>query len=1089
MSSRSRLLILLKISAVVDFIAAMAGAPAQPVAGATLHGVIVDPDNALIPNAIVTLTPLSGNAQTATSKADGIRYHMQLSYSGLLRSLLLGLFCFSCVLQISAQAHAPVSGEATQPSAAPVVVTVRGQVADPSGARIPGAKITLTTTSGLDVASGDSDVSGSFLIRGLKPGDYKIRATFDGFAPFQSGIITLAANQVKRIDIVMAIEVAQQSVSVSDEAAAVNVEAGGNTSAVVLKGDDLGALSDDPDELANELSALAGPSAGPNGGVIFIDGFSGGELPPKSAILQIRVNQNPFSAEFDRLGYGRIEILTKPGTGKLHGQALLQGNDKSFNTGNPFTANIPEYHSYQFSGSLSGAISRSASFFLSVDSRDQQNVNAWVIPDAVLPNSAGVYVDNDNYPVSLLSPHIRDNASLRFDWQMGKTTMTARYGFWYENEKGNLDSGPGTLASGSTHESNSDHTVQLSSTTIFNDHFINESRFQFERHDENHYPDSTERTVSVAGDFVGGGFTGQTSQDHRVALEFQNLSTLSHGIHAIEFGTRIRDNRDANKSNANFNGMFDFSPAIIGQTTDSASQVYEQFANGLASGDSFKSLVQQGLGPSSASYAAGNPSAVANVFDVALFAQDDARVNSRLTVSGGMRWEAQNHIGDHDDWAPRAALAYSLDGGKGKTTRTVLRAGYGFFYDRVGTPNLMTVQHSEGETQIVLTNPNCSSSATSLDGIDMTTCTSGAGAEATNIAPVRYEIAPNYHATYTEQGGASIERQLLAGASVTLTYLNSFGVHQQVLRNANQAIGGTPQTSAQSYLYEYFPEAIFKQHQIIASFRAKGGKNLALSGFYAYSTATSNGAGPLGNNAISNAYDLNQDYGRAGFVLRNVAFLTGTYKGPWGVTFNPFLIVQSGHPFNITLAADSLNNLFNQRPTYATSSTPVADQVVTPFGVLDSAALSGGQLVPVNLGSGPAAVAVNLAISRSFAFGGEHAGVNRGGDENPLTIAPSSNTSRPNRGGPGGGSLGGGGLGSGGGGGAPALAAPSGGAGRGYALRFSVQALNVFNNVDYGTPVGVLGSSYFDRSTSLAGGAFSSGSAARRIFAQATFSF
>lgn len=131
-----------------------------------------------------------------------------------------------------------------------------------------------------------------------------------------------------------------------------------------------------------------------------------------------------------------------------------------------------------------------------------------------------------------------------------------------------------------------------------------------------------------------------------------------------------------------------------------------------------------------------------------------------------MRWEAQNHIADHDDWAPRAAFAYSLDGGKGKTARTVLRAGYGFFYDRVGTPNLMTVQHSEGETQIVLTNPNCSSSATSLDGIDLTTCTSGAGAGATNTAPVRYEIAPNYHATYTEQGGASIERQLLAGASV-----------------------------------------------------------------------------------------------------------------------------------------------------------------------------------------------------------------------------------------------------------------------------------------------------------------------------------
>jgi hypothetical protein len=719
---------------------------------------------------------------------------------------------------------------------------------------------------------------------------------------------------------------------------------------------------------------------------------------------------------------------------------------------------------------------------LNVDSRDLQSVSAWVIPDAVLPNSAGVYVDNVNYPVNLLSPHIRDNVSLRFDCQLGKTTMTARYGFWHENEKGNLDSGPGTLASGSTHESNSDHTVQASSSTILNDHFINESRFQFERHDENHYPNSTERTVSVAGDFVGGGFTGQESEDHREAIEFQNISTLSRGNHAIKLGTRMRNNRDANKSNARYNGRFNFSPVTIGTTNYTASQIYESMANGLSSGQTFASFADQGFGPSSASYATGNESALGNVFDVALFVQDDFKVNPRLTLSGGLRWEAQNHVADHDDWAPRAAFAYALDGRNGKKIKTVLRAGYGSFYDRLAVQSLVTLKHAADQAQGVLNNPTCTSTATSLDAIDLSTCTSAGSAAS---PAVKYEVAPHYRSPVTEQAGVSIERQLLARTSVTFTYLHSFGVHQQVIRNANQATGGTPQDTTGNYLYEFFPEAVFKQNQLIASFKAKAGQRLSLSGFYTFSSANSNGAGTSG---VSNAYLLDQDYGRAAFVLRNVVFFTASYNGPWGITFNPFLVAQSGRPFNITLATDPLNNLFNQRPTFATSSTPLADQVSTPYGLLDSAALDGEQLIPANLGNSPASVAVNLRISRSFGIGPRRAEASRTArDINPLLNVPSSNTGRQDRGGPGGGSLGPGGLSS---NGASASGSPSSaGVDRRYNLRFSVQALNIFNDIDYGVPTGTLNSPYFNRSTSLAGGAFSTGSAARRIFAQATFSF
>ena len=155
-----------------------------------------------------------------------------------------------------------------------------------------------------------------------------------GFAPFTS-TVTLTAGQTKTLNIALQIEMEKQQVQVEAEAPTVDTSPDDNANAVVLKGKDLDALSDDPDELENQLQALAGPAAGPNGGEIYIDGFTGGQIPPKSSIREIRVNQNPFSAEFDRLGYGRIEILTKPGTDKLHGQIEARGNDSAFNSRNP----------------------------------------------------------------------------------------------------------------------------------------------------------------------------------------------------------------------------------------------------------------------------------------------------------------------------------------------------------------------------------------------------------------------------------------------------------------------------------------------------------------------------------------------------------------------------------------------------------------------------------------------------------------------------------------------------------------------------------------------------------------------------------
>ena len=379
--------------------------------------------------------------------------------------------------------------------------TVHGHIADPTGALLPGAKISVTTAAGTVVASTTADSGGAYTVTGLAAGSYLLHADSEGFAPVSSPAIQVAAGQVKRVDISMATVVEQQSVTVTDEEAPmVSVEASGNTSSIVLKDKDLDALSDDPDELSSELTALAGPSAGPNGGEVYISGFTGGQLPPKSAIREIRINQNPYSSEFDHLGYGRIEILTKPGTDQLHGRFFVQGNDDAFNTGNPFTTSIPAYHSIQYNGSISGSISKSASYFLSVEERNNQNASIYSVTTAVLNPTTNVY-SAGTVSGGLFSPSTHTEVSPRVDLQIGqKNTLTLRYQFERYSQSGGISSLQ--LPSQSSTSTSIEHTIQLSDSQVINDHIVNETRFQYLRDLDSSTPVSTAPTVSVPGSFI-----------------------------------------------------------------------------------------------------------------------------------------------------------------------------------------------------------------------------------------------------------------------------------------------------------------------------------------------------------------------------------------------------------------------------------------------------------------------------------------------------------------------------------------------------------------------------------------------------------
>ncbi len=1020
----------------------------------------------------------------------------------------------------AAQAQTPAPAQVQTPAQTTSTSTLHGHIADQTGAMIPGAKVTITNALGVTVKSTTADASGAYSVTGLAPGSYIVQANVDGFAPFTSPTVQLAANQSKRVDIAMAVEAAEQSVTVTDEEGApqVSTDAGSNANAVVLKGKDLEALSDDPDELSNELSALAGPSAGPNGGQIYIDGFTGGTLPPKSAIREIRINQNPFSAEYDRIGYGRIEILTKPGTDVLHGRGFLQGNDSSFNTKNPF-APPPSYHSLQYNGTVSGSLNKKASYFLSVEGRDNPDASIYSVSLPVLDASTGLYeVDSNGNPIiaqtggAVYSPSNRIEVSPRLDLQLGQTnTLTVRYQFERSTRSNSV--GSTSLPTQATGSTSTEQAIQVTDSQIINDRMVNETHFQYRRAPSVSTSISTAPSFGVGGYFSGGGSGSQYSNGHSDHLELQNMTTMSAGAHAIKFGLWARDNRSATSSSSGFNGSFSF-PSV---------GAYVATLNGLTQGQTVAQIAAActtqdiqnwgGCTPNVLSYSTGNQNFSANVFDASLYFQDDWKVNQFLTLSGGLRWETQNHIADHSDWGPRFAFAYALDGHKkGTQAKTIWRGGYGFFYDRFGVGNLMTLEQDNGgpnsQQQISVTNPTCFSATSLSDALAQTgsNCNTGSA-----VTPQIYQLKPGYHSPYDEQFGTSLERQLTKTTTLTLTYMHTYGVHQMATRNANAYLPGTfvygsptltgtrPNPSL-GIVREFYPEAVYKQNQLVANVNARLTPTFSLMGFYTFNNAN----GDTGT--ASNSYNLQQDYGRSGFVMRQMVFLMGSYTGKWGISYNPFLVVQAGRPFNITTDTDLTgDNFFNDRPSLAASSscTGSSQYVQTSLGCLDTLPQAGETLLPVNVGNSPSSIAVNLRVSRSFGLG-------------PKVAAP------PGRGGPGGpggpGGFGGGGFGGPGGGG-PRGGGGGGGfgggggmrggmsnTGRKYSLTFSAQALNLFNDIDYGTPSGSVvptllsgtGStavygpgSRFNKSTSLAGGLFASptGSAARRIFIQAAFSF
>ena len=961
--------------------------------------------------------------------------------------------------------------------------SITGKVTDQTGAVIPQATVTVTGSSGKQ-ATATTDQLGGYQIQSLPAGSYSVSATAKGFANLSRPGVILAPGQHQIFDLTLQIQTQEEKVNVQGEEGRpqLDVNSDSNAGALIIKGKDLESLSDDPDELQSELQALVGPAAGPNGGQIYIDGFTGGQLPPKSAIREIRINQNPFSAQYDKLGYGRTEIFTKPGSDNFHGQFFFNDNNSVLNSRNPYVPAKPDYNSTIYDGNFGGPIGKKASFFLDASRRyidDYSAINA--VDPSLLPSTLPPDFDAVRRQESIPNPHTRTHFSPRLDLQLtSNNTLTARYQLTHDSDE-NSGLGSFSLPSVAYNLNETEQTLQLSDTQVIGPHIVNETRFQFQRDTNHQLPFSAAPFINVQASFTIGGSSEGNVRTTENNFEFQNYTSITRGRHLIKFGTRLRGITASQSTNENFNGTFVFSSP--NGDKNAALQAYVNASNGLCqSGANYNPLNC----PSQFSISNGSPGVQVGWFDAGLYLEDEYRVRPNLSITYGLRFESQNDIHDHADFAPRIGVAWGI-GSNGKTPpKTVFRGGFGIFYERFGYNLVQQANLLDGVTQqsVVVDAPDFFSANGS--GIPAFSQLAATG------SPTVYRISPDLRAPYTIQSAASIERQITKAATISLTYLNSRGEHALYIDNINAPApwlnGARPLASTyqNSNIYQYGSGGIFRQNQVIVNVRVNTGKWLSLFGFYTLNYANSNAAsggsaggffssgGTSSASFLSDPFDPTADYGRAAFDVRHRAFIGGNISLPYAFSLSPFVILNSGQPYNLTTGQDNNgDSIFNDRPWFVAAN---GNATCTARADFSTTATTAG-MVPVNYCTGPANTTFNLRLSKTIGFGPETKGGRSGGDRG---------YGGPHGGGPRGGGLGPGGL-SGSGGN------PFGGRGssvnRRYSLTFSISARNLFNTFNPGNPIGNLSSPNFGLSNGVGGGPFGSSSSNRRVDLQVRFSF
>ena len=835
------------------------------------------------------------------------------------------------------------------------IATLRGVVQDENGGGIRGANV-KAVCGHQEVITGTTADDGSYALALPQGARCTLYASAENFAQSRGVMRTLPTADL--LIFTLKVEAVTSDVVVNaDDEPLISTDPEANAGAMVLRGEDMESLPDDPDDLMEDLLAMAGPSAS-GGTQLYTDGFTGQKLPPKAAIREIKINQNPYSAQFDHVGLGRIEILTKPGTNPIHGSLEYRISDALFDSRNPFAASQAPYRAQLITASIGGPATQKLSYFLDFQDRIATNnavINAQVLSPAMQPIQLSQ---------TLLVPAQNLSTGGRVDFQAtANTALTTRFEYTHDQADA---TGPGgfLLGTGAYGSNLQSMDIQAAATTTVSRSSVNDLRFQFLSQNLAQVPSSTAPTIMVLNSFIGGGAAGGKFARHQALYEFQDYVSHVHGSHTIVFGGQSRILQFQDQSPANFNGQFVFSGGLA-PVLDSANQPVlnsngttvmtdissiERYRRTLvlqATGLSPSAIRALGGGASQFTVATGDPTSDFMQFDFGAFLQDDWKVMPRLTLSAGLRWEGQNTIHRWSDVGPRFALAW-MPGGR--NSGTVIRIGSGIFFERFAPELYVNALRYNGMTQqrFVVRNPDFYPTPPPASSFV------GQGAPQTIQT-----LSPTLRTPYLIQSSFTLEQKLPYSTVGAITAASTLGRHLFYSSN----IAASPSAGNN---YQYNSGGILNETQITVSARRKYRNGFAMFGNYTWTKALDNTDG-AGMFPVSGG-NLSAEYARAATDIRHYAVVNGTMPGILGTMLSPYIIVRSGAPFNIITGHDNNgDSIFNDRPGLSLDPNQ-PDVVHTKYGLLDPAPTSGEKILPRNFGQGPGFVELNLRVRRTFAL-------------------------------------------------------------------------------------------------------------------------